>query len=165
MGIKVLNKSMLIYNCHVSIVGDSVSFLFYWLLVTIVAVCYIHWHKIQKNDAFIKKVCENFPWRENCLRREAGLVPFAHGDVICCIYLAQHIRPWQKQGKVAGCLWHKRPEPGLDPFRLWEKKKKKNVRRGWCIESWTLAEEKHLVPLRDIDVHTGQRRCVFVGLC
>lgn len=78
---------------------------------------------------FIKKVCENFPWWENCLQKKVGLIPFAYGNIICCIYLSQHIHPWQKQGRVAGCLWHKRPEPGLDPSRLWEKKKR-NVRRG-----------------------------------
>lgn len=45
-------------------------------------------------------------------------------------YLSQHNHPWQKQGRVAGCLWHKRPEPGLDPSHLWEERKNMGVRRG-----------------------------------
>lgn len=49
-------------------------------------------------------------------------------------YLSQHNHPWQKQGRVAGCLWHKRPEPGLDPSHLWEKRKNMGVRRGG--EAW-----------------------------
>lgn len=45
-------------------------------------------------------------------------------------YLSQHNHPWQKQGRVAGCLWHKRPEPGLDPSHLWKKRKNMGMRRG-----------------------------------
>lgn len=54
-------------------------------------------------------------------------------------YLSQHNHPWQRQGRVAGCLWHKRPEPGLDPSHLWEKRKNMGVRRGGEA-GWRVAE-------------------------
>lgn len=63
-------------------------------------------------------------------------VTYQYGNVfvITChitdrTHLSQHNHPWQKQGRVAGCLWHKRPEPGLDPSHLWGERKKTWARR------------------------------------
>lgn len=77
---------------------------------------------------------------------------------------------------MAGCLWHKRPEPGLDPSHLWEKKKKNmGMRKGeeaWQRREWQLERERKTEAERvsetDSDEDTERhmcRRCVYMCVC
>lgn len=88
-------------------------------------------------------------------------------------YLSPHNHPWQRLGRVAGCLWHKRPEPGLDPSHLWEKRQNTGVRRGGEAGGGTAggerrAEKRGGESASESDGDTERhmcRRCVYVRAC
>ena len=44
-------------------------------------------------------------------------------------YLSQRSHPSLRQGREAGCLWHKRPEPGPDPNHLRDGERKKERKK------------------------------------
>ena len=45
-------------------------------------------------------------------------------------YLSQRSHPSLRQGREAGCLWHKRPEPGPDPNHLRDGERKQERKKA-----------------------------------
>lgn len=82
---------------------------------------------------------------------------------------------------MAGCLWHKRPEPGLDPSHLWEKRKNTSMMRraeagcrvvgGGGRERWLETErgrQGEASSASDLEEDTEGhmcQRCVFACVC